>query len=54
MANDSLFALLAVAAALGLSACSKSDTGSNGSGAPTGGVTQLNWDQGSWNQSNWQ
>jgi hypothetical protein len=42
--------LVLAAAVLGLAACSKSDTKSpDGSGS-----TQLNWDQGSWNQTNWQ
>jgi hypothetical protein len=45
--------LFAVVLSLGLAACSKSEVGSNGSGA-TAGPTQLNWDQGNWNQSNWQ
>ena len=36
---------------LALAACSKSDTGSTNGGA---GATQLNWDQGNWNHTNWQ
>jgi len=53
MHTSKLFASLALVAALGLSACSKSDTGSNGSTGIAAAV-QLNWDQGNWNQSNWQ
>jgi hypothetical protein len=43
----------AVVLSLGLSACSKSEVGTNSSG-PTTASTQLNWDQGNWNQTNWQ
>lgn len=45
---------LAIAAlSLGLAACSKSETTASDNGAPAAS-TQLNWDQGKWNQTNWQ
>jgi major membrane immunogen (membrane-anchored lipoprotein) len=44
--------VIALALSLWLSACSKSDTGSNNTG--TIASIQLNWDQGNWNQTNWQ
>jgi major membrane immunogen (membrane-anchored lipoprotein) len=43
--------VIAVALSLWLSACSKSDTTTS---SGTAASTQLNWDQGSWNQQNWQ
>jgi len=43
--------LLWLSLSLALGACSKSSADTVGnSGTPT----QLNWDQGSWNQTNWQ
>ncbi len=44
---------LALACLLGLSACSKSETTSSNSGG-TAASSQLTWDQGNWNQTNWQ
>jgi hypothetical protein len=38
---------------LGLAACSKSETGASNNGAPAAS-TQLTWDQGNWNEQNWQ
>jgi hypothetical protein len=50
-----LFSLLVLLVlSLGLAACSKSDTGPNGASSASAAPTQLNWDQGSWNQTNWQ
>jgi hypothetical protein len=46
--------LIIVALSLCLFACSKSDTGPTGASTTSAAPTQLNWDQGSWNQTNWQ
>jgi hypothetical protein len=45
--------IAAVTLSVGLTACSKSEVGANGS-TTTATSTQLNWDQGNWNQANWQ
>ena len=37
-----------------LSACSKSETGSSDGSGGASAPTQLNWDQGNWNKTNWQ
>ena len=47
------FLFAAVVLSVGLAACSKSEVSSNSSGAATAS-TQLTWDQGNWNQQNWQ
>ena len=53
VAMQRLFSLLVlVLLSLVLAACSKGGAGNN-SGA-SGGSTQLSWDQGNWNQTNWQ
>ena len=46
------FLFAAVVLSLGLAGCSKSEVSSNGGGAAAS--TQLTWDQGNWNQTNWQ
>jgi len=46
------FSLLVLVVLLGLSACSKSETSAGNGGSAT--ATQLNWDQGNWNQQQWQ
>jgi ABC-type glycerol-3-phosphate transport system substrate-binding protein len=46
------FLFAAVVLSLGLAACSKSEVSSGSSGATAS--TQLTWDQGNWNQTNWQ
>jgi hypothetical protein len=46
-----MLSVLATVFVLSLAACSKSETGSSEGAA---GSAQLNWDQGSWNQTNWQ
>lgn len=51
MTSRLLFTLICLS--LSVVACSKSDTGPNGS-TGTAAATQLNWDQGNWNQTNWQ
>jgi hypothetical protein len=49
-----VFLLVVVVLSLGLAACHK---GGPGSSAPASGGSpspQLTWDQGNWNQTNWQ
>lgn len=47
--------LVLVALSLGLSACHHGGGGASSNAAPaSGGSQQLTWDQGNWNQTNWQ
>jgi outer membrane biogenesis lipoprotein LolB len=43
--------LFAILVSLALTACSKGASSSSGNSAAP---TQLNWDQGKWNETNWQ
>ena len=55
MRRERLLRFLILVVALGLSACSKGGGGASGNAAPaSGGSQQLSWDQGNWNQTNWQ
>jgi hypothetical protein len=50
-----LFSLLVVALlSLGIAACGGGKSSSSGNTPAPGASTQLSWDQGNWNQTNWQ
>jgi hypothetical protein len=51
MLKQGLLALAVLLVTIGLAACGKSATSAGNGGSAT---TELNWDQGSWNQTNWQ
>ena len=46
--------LLIAVLSLGLSACGGGSSGNDGSTPAAGASPQLTWDQGNWNQKNWQ